>query len=156
MVEPRFRRSVPSEVNLSDQVILDRFMSEAAIGARRMFEDYTSKGQRIGLESVDGVAARDIVSRVEDDLVRLIDRCVKFCPHIDSVPFPRPHLILPALGVITCLVCADGHLAQVDPDASDCDLCGVDAKTFYELNLQMGPGVLAVNLGECCISRFRP
>lgn len=156
MVEPRFRRSEPVPVNLSDQVILDRFMSEAALGSQHMFENYTSRGQRIGLESVDGEEARSVVERTEGDLASLIDRCDRYCPHIDTIPYSRPHLILPGLRVITCLACADDHIKNADPNDSDCDLCGLESRTFFELNLQLGPGVLAVNLGDCCIDRFRP
>ncbi|NBR35846.1 MAG: hypothetical protein EBT80_00395 [Chitinophagales bacterium] len=156
MPEPRFRRSDPVEMDLSDSEELDKFLGEAAAGSQHMFENYTSQGQRIGLESVGGVVALEIMQRVERDLVELVSRCVRFCPHVSSLPYSRPHLILPGLGVITCLDCAKDHIAAADPDDSSCDLCGVEAGTFYELNLQMGPGVLAVNLGDCCISKFKP
>jgi hypothetical protein len=154
--EARFRVREPDHIDFSDDVLLDKFMSEAAVGAQRLFDDYLSRGFEIGLESVEGDVAREICLRLGDVLDELERRCVNFCPHIDSLPFSRPHVILPAYRSVACLVCAPDHMRQVDPNSSACDLCGLDTKIFYELNLQMGPGVLAMNCGECCISLFKP
>ena len=150
---PRVRRSVPVVLDLSDSEVMDKFVSEDVVGGDEMFDHYTSHASDIGMTSIAGAEAWDQLSRSSEYINQLAGRCDVFCPHIGSLPYSRPHFLLPTIRVVTCVECAPEWFAS-SKDDSRCDCCGMFAQEFYEINIQQGPGILAFNVGDCCMGKF--
>ena len=150
---PRVRRSNPDLIDLSDPVVLDKFISDSVVGSEQMYSGYTEHMVEGGANCISGVDALKTLQRVEDHVVALASRCTHFCPHISSVPFSKPHLWVPAWGAVTCLVCASDW-EDAHPANGLCDLCLSPSNMFTEMNVQMGPGILVFHLGDCCIEKF--
>jgi len=151
---PRVRRSVPVVLDLSDSEVRDKFVSEAVVGGNEMFDRYTSHASDLGMKSIDGVEAWDQFARSSEYISELSGRCVILCPHVDVLPYSRPHFLLPSVKAVTCVDCSPDWFAVVDPDDKTCDCCGVFTEDFYEINIQQGPGILAFMVGDCCMRKF--
>lgn len=152
-MSPRVRRSNPDRLDLSDPAAQSKFISDSFAGSEEIYNGYTEQMLESGVSLVAGPEAFKTLKKVEDYLYELSNKCINFCPHISSLPFPRPHFWVPAWKVVTCLTCAPEW--EKDHQANElCDLCLLPSTEFIEMNIQMGPGVLVFHLGDCCIGKF--
>ena len=155
---PRLRRSPPDSLSFDSSEDLSNFLGEAAVNAEFLYERFSNFADHVsGLTSIEGDRAAVIMSRSKDHVFRLIEKCDKYCPHIDRLPYVKPHFVLPGFAVITCFECSADWMEAVVPDDDVCDLCGgvVPGHIFNEINIQFGPAMISANLGDCCIDLFR-
>lgn len=151
---PRVRRSVPVVLDLSEPAVLDKFVSESVASSNELFDRYTSHASDIGMKSIDGDEAWEQFGRSSEYIRELSGRCDVFCPHISSLPYSRPHFLLPSVKAVSCIECVSEWFASISKDDSRCDCCGMFAQEFYEINIQQGPGILAFNVSDCCVKKF--
>jgi len=156
-MRPRWRKAAPVELDLSDDAVLKKFVTEAVERQNEFRVNHVRGGLDAGFNLVENDEARDVYMRQETNISLLLDECKNYCPHIDTVPFPRPHLFIPAVNVTTCLVCADDFLALLDSDDHCCDLCGKESVgELTQVRFGFGPGLMIVWLGPCCVRDFSP
>lgn len=153
---PRRRFSRPVDMDLSDSLVVDKFIEDSAVASKLMFDAYVqplldSTGAEVSI-SFDSFL---VIENLKSEILDFSLRCDTFCPHISSLPCAIAHFILPAINVTTCVDCSLEWFASMDPDDKSCDACGRESVWFNEFNIQVGPGVLALNVGDCCIHRYR-
>jgi len=156
-MRPRWRKAAPVELDLSDDSVFEKFVAEATEHTEKFRVNHVRDGLDAGFNLVEGNEALDVYMRQEGNFLLLQGECNNYCPHVDTIPFSRPHLLIPAVNVTTCLVCADDFLGLLESNDHCCDLCGKESVgELTQVRFQAGPGLMIVWLGPCCVRDFIP
>ena len=155
---PRLRRSSPDILSFDSPEDLSNFVQEALKNSDFLYEKFSGVDDFVdGLKTFEGDSAAEIVEKSRSHIFDLIRKCDSYCPHIDRLPYVKPHFMLPGFRVLCCFDCSSDWMDSVDPNDDRCDLCDGVAPNhiFNEISIQMGPAMLSANLGDCCIGFFR-
>lgn len=147
--QPRYRKSRPSSVRTFEthEEMEDFLDDQKAVG------DSTFSVLKTFLHNSTSTSKFNDFQR--SMIEKLLDKCDKFCPHIDTLVMPKVrHFILPQIRSCFCFDCAGPFMREAQTTAgNDCDSCGKHNKNFVEFSLPLGYGLMNFNLGTtCCAS----
>lgn len=153
-MDPRYRKSAPTGKQFNSEEEMEKFISELAEKQVSQYDKLSNELLPRGFESVQKDKVPDEVAEALDELLHRID---KFCPHINTMPPTIDHLLLPAIQSVCCSMCLPDFMPMLHEQMKsiDCDLCGKESRSFVEISIPIGYGLLTINVGEkCCADIF--